>query len=137
MVRETKRAFWPILKVYQTVLGTGFLSTRLGRWLFVSAYNLYKQTIEARYTNMLLKYIPTRSTVVDVGANIGFFTGRFARQVGPHGPLLFRMCIFALWKLKLKLFLRRIRYQDVFVHTIRARRAANFAQTGRVASSKR
>ncbi len=49
---------------------------------------LYKQTIEARYTNILLRFIPPGSTVIDVGANIGYFTLQFARQVGTNGQII-------------------------------------------------
>jgi len=48
----------------------------------------YKQTVEARYTKLLLDYIPVGSTVIDVGANIGFFTLQFARHVGSNGQVI-------------------------------------------------
>ncbi len=91
MVSMSAKSTQPIplvLRLYQVVLGTGLLSTSFGRWMFNVTYTFYKQTIEAPYINMLLQYIPPGSTVVDVGANIGFFTLRFARQVGPQGTIV-------------------------------------------------
>src|SRR5258708_28750382 len=84
----TKTLIRVALAAYQLIYRSGLLSTSLGQRLFVEAYMLYKQTIEARYTNLILKFIPRGSTVIDVGANIGYFTLQFARQVGANGQVI-------------------------------------------------
>ena len=62
---------------------------RLGvhRWplfdrAFVFLYARYKQYFEAGPIERLHEFVPDGSIVIDVGANIGFFTLRFARWVG-------------------------------------------------------
>jgi FkbM family methyltransferase len=62
--------------------------TRLGRTLFLWAYGLYKGRVEARHAVRLLDYIPPNSTVIDVGANVGFFTRLFARHLGQGGQVI-------------------------------------------------
>jgi FkbM family methyltransferase len=70
------------------MLRSGLLSTPLGQRLFVGAYMLYKQKIEARNTKTVLEFIAPGSTVIDVGANIGYFTLQLARQVGATGEVI-------------------------------------------------
>src|SRR5258708_13589365 len=84
----TKTLIRVALAAYQLIYRSGLLSTSLGQRLFVEAYMLYKQNIEARYTNLILQFIPPGSTVIDVGANIGYFTLQFARQVGANGQVV-------------------------------------------------
>jgi len=46
---------------------------------------VYKPLVEARHTAALMTYITPGTCVIDVGANIGFFTLQFAQQVGGDG----------------------------------------------------
>ena len=64
-------------------------ATRLGvqRWpafdrTFLTLYAAYKSHFEAGPIERLRDFVPAGSTVLDVGANVGFFTLRFARWVG-------------------------------------------------------
>jgi FkbM family methyltransferase len=82
------RLVYALLGVYKLVLKTGLLQTRLGQALFTRAYMIYKRLIEARHTDVLLQHIPVGTCVIDVGANIGFFTLQFAQQVGSSGHVI-------------------------------------------------
>jgi FkbM family methyltransferase len=77
-----------LLFLYGLVLKTGFLSTKLGRSVFEFAYCVYKEKFEAYNIGYLQKFIQPNSVVVDVGANIGFFTLHFANWVKGSGYVL-------------------------------------------------
>lgn len=55
---------------------------------FLALYGLYKQYIEAGPINRLRDFVPSGALVIDVGANVGFFTVRFARWVGTSGEVI-------------------------------------------------
>lgn len=74
-----------LLACYRYALGTGLLSTRYGAAVFEAAYWWYKLRIEARDTDLLRAYVGDGGNVIDVGANIGFFTLKFASWVGASG----------------------------------------------------
>jgi FkbM family methyltransferase len=63
------------------------LHTRVGRGLFLFSYAAYKR-FEARELVALAPIVPPGSTVIDVGANIGYCTRHFARWVGPRGRVI-------------------------------------------------
>ena len=77
-----------LLFLYRLVLKTGFLSTQPGRSVFEFAYCVYKEYFEAHNIKYLQKVIKPNSVVVDVGANIGFFTLHFAKWVTGSGYVL-------------------------------------------------
>ena len=78
----------PLLGAYARLAATGVLERPLARRLFESAYLAYKRTIEAGPITLLRPLVAPGSTVVDVGANIGFFTLLFGRWVGPAGRVV-------------------------------------------------
>lgn len=47
--------------------------------LFLAPYAVYKQFFEAGPIDRIEELIPENSLVIDVGANVGFFSLRFAR----------------------------------------------------------
>ncbi|MEQ1897822.1 MAG: FkbM family methyltransferase [Vicinamibacterales bacterium] len=55
---------------------------------FEASYDLYKRVVEAPYVAALRAFVQPGTVVVDVGANVGFFTRRFARWTGPGGRVL-------------------------------------------------
>jgi FkbM family methyltransferase len=67
---------------------TGLLSTRAGQRIFAAAYDLYKSRWEAGEIAALKPLVQRGTTVIDVGANIGFFTRRFAEWVRPGGLVI-------------------------------------------------
>ena len=58
------------------------------RRVFLAAYSVYKARIEAGPVDRLKEFVPPGSTTVDVGANVGFFTLKFARWVGEQGCVI-------------------------------------------------
>ena len=74
-----------LLASYRFALATGILSTRLGRATFEFAYSRYKVLLEAGEVELLHAHVVEGGTVIDVGANIGFFTLKFAAWVGASG----------------------------------------------------
>src|SRR5437868_9451316 len=77
-----------LLRAYSAVRRTGLFDSGPGRDAFEGAYWAYKSLIEARDLGALGAFVAKGSTVVDVGANIGFFTLRFAEWVGPDGRVV-------------------------------------------------
>ena len=67
---------------------TGLLDRPRARLAFEATYLMYKGLFEAGPVDGLAALVPTGSTTIDVGANIGFFSLRFARWVGPSGKVL-------------------------------------------------
>jgi FkbM family methyltransferase len=56
--------------------------------VFLVLYAGYKRHFEAGPIERLQEFIPKGSVVIDVGANVGFFTFRFARWVGSGGEVI-------------------------------------------------
>jgi FkbM family methyltransferase len=82
------RVVAPLLGLYERAVKSGFLEHPLGRRSFESIYLAYKLVIEAGPVGRLQSLVAPGSTVIDVGANIGFFTLRFGRWVGPTGRVI-------------------------------------------------
>ena len=74
-----------LLASYRYAQATGILSTRFGRAAFEFAYSRYKVLVEAGEVNLLRAHVVEGGVVIDVGANIGFFTLKFAAWVGASG----------------------------------------------------
>ena len=49
---------------------------------------IYKQYFEAGPIDRLQEFVPSGSLVIDVGANVGFFSLRFAKWVGKGGKVI-------------------------------------------------
>ena len=56
--------------------------------VFLTLYPIYKQYFEAGPIDQLREFVPDGSLVIDVGANIGFFSLRFAEWVGDGGKVI-------------------------------------------------
>jgi FkbM family methyltransferase len=76
------------LAVYGAFVRTGVMKQAWARHLFLAAYSAYKTWIESGPVNRLKDLVLPGSTVVDVGANVGFFTLKFARWVGEQGCVI-------------------------------------------------
>jgi FkbM family methyltransferase len=70
-----------LLKLYATVHPTGILDTRWFRNMFERSYFLYKGHYEAPNLEPLRRYIFPDTSIIDVGANIGFFSIQFAQWI--------------------------------------------------------
>lgn len=77
-----------LLSAYRGVRRSGVLATAPGRAAFEGAYWIYKSLLEARELAALKPFATDSSTVVDVGANIGFHTVRFADWIGRSGRVV-------------------------------------------------
>ena len=67
------------LRLYGSALARTFIRSPFGESVFLKAYFLYKWLYEARQIQQLRPFTKNNSWIVDVGANIGFFTVIFAR----------------------------------------------------------
>jgi FkbM family methyltransferase len=56
--------------------------------LFLALYSAYKKHFEAGPIERLREFVPPGSAVIDVGANVGFFSLRFADWVGSTGQVI-------------------------------------------------
>jgi FkbM family methyltransferase len=77
-----------LLAAYRIVFARGLLRYAWGRRAFYRAYEVYKAAFEAGPIDRLRAYAPEGALIIDVGANIGFFTERFARWVGEAGRVI-------------------------------------------------
>jgi FkbM family methyltransferase len=76
------------VSAYSALARTGLTSAPVIRRSFLWAYARYKQHIEAGPVDQLHQFVPEGSAVIDVGANVGFFTEKLARWVGPAGTVI-------------------------------------------------
>lgn len=76
------------LLLYRITAYSGALKRPWAQRLFLWVYAHYKELIEARDAERLASWVPSGGVVIDVGANVGFFTLKFARWVGPSGQVL-------------------------------------------------
>lgn len=74
--------------LYASAAKAGVVGRPRAKRGFESLYLAYKSLAEAGPIAGLRQLVPTGSTVIDVGANIGFFTVRFGRWVGPDGHVI-------------------------------------------------
>lgn len=83
-----RRAFQnSALFAYRIVRSTGVLSTVAGRALYEGAYSLYKRLFEPGIDHLRFLVQPG-SFIVDVGANVGFFTLKFSKWVSDGGRVI-------------------------------------------------
>jgi FkbM family methyltransferase len=76
------------LATYRHPMMQRFTRTRLGSAIFVWAYDVYKELVEAPGNHALRRWIPPRRWAIDIGANVGFFTERFATWVSDGGRVI-------------------------------------------------
>ena len=77
-----------LIRLYQLVKATGALHTPTGRKIFETSYRFYKDRFEAGPIRLLRPWVRPGTFVIDVGANIGFFTRQFATWVGEGGKVI-------------------------------------------------
>lgn len=77
-----------LLALYRGAARLPVMRSATGRRAFEAVYFLYKDVVEARAAVRLRRHVASGSLAIDVGANIGFFTMRFAEWVGPQGRVI-------------------------------------------------
>lgn len=76
-----------VLYAYQLVKDTGFLATPMGQKLSRNAYFLYKNIYEPNLSHLKAMIAPD-STIIDVGANIGFLSIKFSKWLSKKGLVI-------------------------------------------------
>lgn len=76
-----------VLFAYRVVKSTGILSTAWGRCLSENIYAFYKSIFEPDIGHLHFLVRPGTS-IVDVGANVGFFTLKFSKWVSDGGGVI-------------------------------------------------
>ena len=77
-----------LLRLYKTASASGVTSTTWGRFVFEWCYERYKVFFEVGDIRVLRSLIQPGTTVIDVGANVGFFTKQFGRWVSAGGRVI-------------------------------------------------
>ena len=77
-----------LLAIADFALRRGLLATAPGRALFETAYQAYKSVLEAPAVESLHPFVGPGDWVIDVGANAGFFSRRFARWTTDGGRVI-------------------------------------------------
>src|SRR5262245_1976654 len=77
-----------LIRLYRLVKATGGLDAAPGRRIFEASYLIYKDRLEAGPIGVLRSCVRPGTLVIDVGANIGYFTRRFAGWVSEGGRVL-------------------------------------------------
>lgn len=84
-----KRPFQKVLiGSYNLAVSFGFVDSGPGRFLYRQAYFIYKRHLEAGPVIQLRKLVAPGSWVVDVGANIGFFSVLFCQWISAGGQVI-------------------------------------------------
>jgi hypothetical protein len=76
------------LAAYGMLARTGVMKPAWARRPFLVTYSVYKAWIEAGPVNRLKEFVAPGSRVVDIGANVGFFTLKFADWTGESGSVI-------------------------------------------------
>ena len=76
-----------VLIAYRLMQASGILSTIFGQRISSGAYFMYKKIFEPSIDH-LSYVVPSGSTVLDVGANVGFFTVLFSKWVTRTGQVI-------------------------------------------------
>jgi FkbM family methyltransferase len=77
-----------VVRLFGLVARAGIHRTPPFDRLFLALYDFYKQHFEAGPVDRLREFVPNGSLAIDVGANVGFFSVRFAQWVGPTGRVI-------------------------------------------------
>jgi FkbM family methyltransferase len=76
-----------LLSTYRFLRRRGAFDNPSGRWLFLNAYWTYKALWEPDIS-FLRQFVRPNDWIVDIGANVGFFSRQFCLWVGGSGRVL-------------------------------------------------
>lgn len=77
-----------LLRANKLLARSHLLSTGWGRSVFEFFYHWYKACLEVGNIDALASFITPGTTAIDVGANVGYFTKRFAAWVSRGGKVI-------------------------------------------------
>jgi FkbM family methyltransferase len=76
------------VKLFGLIARIGLHRSPLFHRLYLASYTIYKEYVEVGPIDRLKEFVPGGSLVIDVGANVGFFSRRFARWVDDDGLVI-------------------------------------------------
>jgi FkbM family methyltransferase len=76
------------VKLFALTARLGMQRVPLFNRAFLALYAIYKKHFEAGPVDRLREFVPEGALVIDVGANVGFFSLQFARWVGEGGKVI-------------------------------------------------
>ena len=76
-----------LLSTYRFLRRRGAFDRALGRWLFLNAYWTYK-TLWEPDIGFLRRFVRPDDWIVDIGANVGFFSKQFCKWVAGSGRVI-------------------------------------------------
>ena len=77
-----------VVRLFGLVAKWGIMRLPLVEPAYLALYAFYKKYAEAGPVERLREFAPNASLVIDVGANVGFFSVRFAEWVGSAGKVI-------------------------------------------------
>jgi FkbM family methyltransferase len=77
-----------VVRLYGLIARLGIQRAPAFNRVFLAFYAIYKKYFEAGPIDRLREFVPAGCCVIDVGANVGFFSIRFARWVGDTGKVI-------------------------------------------------
>jgi FkbM family methyltransferase len=77
-----------VVRLYGLIARLGIQRVPAFNRVFLAFYAIYKRYFEAGPIDRLRDFVPDGSCVIDVGANVGFFSLRFAKWVGDTGKVI-------------------------------------------------
>jgi FkbM family methyltransferase len=77
-----------VVRLYGLIARLGIQRAPAFNRVFLAFYAIYKRYFEAGPIDRLRDFVPDGSCVIDVGANVGFFSLRFAKWVGDTGKVI-------------------------------------------------
>jgi FkbM family methyltransferase len=94
---EQRGSLWSLVRAVVLLSGfaftkvlraSGLFRFRAARRCYAAIYFLGKRLTDADKTRVIDTWLPPGGTIVDVGANFGFFAAYASRRVGPRGSVL-------------------------------------------------
>jgi FkbM family methyltransferase len=86
MVQKLIRSL--VVRLFGLIARSGVHRKPIFESAFLALYAVYKKFFEAGPIDRLREFVPSGSLVIDVGANVGFFSLRFAKWVGDGGKVI-------------------------------------------------
>jgi FkbM family methyltransferase len=77
-----------VVRLFGLIAKLGFHRIPVFETAFLALYAVYKKYFEAGPIDRLREFVPSGALVIDVGANVGFFSLRFAKWVGEVGEVI-------------------------------------------------
>ncbi len=77
-----------LIRLFSIIRKTGFWENPVGQALYLFLYKIYKDVVETGDVKLLGHLIAPNSAVIDVGANVGYFTLMFGQWINGDGRVV-------------------------------------------------